>query len=124
MDLGGSSMSRRSPDRLTPREREVLALIRRGLTNGEIADRLGISLDGAKYHVSQILSKLGVATRDEAAAWRRAERRAWWAQWPLWAKIAGAATVVAAVAGLTVLAWACYGRPTQRKWRRSATIHS
>lgn len=44
----------------TPREREVLDRISRGLTNFEIAQDLGISLDGAKWHVSQILSKLGV----------------------------------------------------------------
>jgi NarL family two-component system response regulator LiaR len=51
----------------TPREREVFELLRLGLTNEEIAERLGISLDGAKYHVSQILSKLGVSSREEAA---------------------------------------------------------
>ena len=98
-------MNRRPSDILTPREREVLDLIRRGLTNEEIAHRLDISLDGAKYHVSQILSKLGVATREEAAALPLGERRRWWAAWPLWAKIAGAGTVVAVIVGLTVLAW-------------------
>lgn len=51
---------------LTPRERQVFDLLRIGLTNEEIASRLGISLDGAKYHVSQILSKLGVSSREEA----------------------------------------------------------
>ncbi len=101
----------RRQDALTTREREVLDLIRRGLTNEEIAQRLGISLDGAKYHVSQILSKLGVGTREEAASAEagkprlREERRRWWGQWPLVAKIAGAATVAVAVAGLGVLAW-------------------
>jgi DNA-binding CsgD family transcriptional regulator len=98
-------MRRHDPDALTPREREVLALLRRGLTNEEIAQRLGISLDGAKYHVSQILSKLGVATREEAAAVALGERRRWWVAWPLWAKVAGAATVATAVAGVAVLAW-------------------
>jgi DNA-binding CsgD family transcriptional regulator len=98
-------MRRQNPDSLTAREREVLDLIRLGLTNEEIAQRLGITLAGAKYHVSQILSKLGVATREDAAAWRSAEHRAWWARWPLWAKIAGAATMVAAVSGLALLAW-------------------
>jgi DNA-binding CsgD family transcriptional regulator len=93
-------------DSLTPREREVLDLLRRGLTNEEIAGRLNISLDGAKYHVSQILSKLGVATREEAAAVAVGERRRWWAAWPLWARIAGAATVLAALAGIGVLTWA------------------
>jgi DNA-binding CsgD family transcriptional regulator len=53
-------------DQLTPREREVFELLRVGLTNEEIANRLGITLDGAKYHVSSILSKLGVSSRDEA----------------------------------------------------------
>jgi len=57
------------PDVLTPREQEVLALIRQGLTNGQIATRLGISESGARYHVSEILSKLGVSSRQEAARW-------------------------------------------------------
>ena len=55
-------------DELTPREREVFDLLRVGLTNEEIAERLGITLDGAKYHVSQILSKLGVSSREEATS--------------------------------------------------------
>ena len=46
------------PDVLTPREWEVLALLREGLSNEEIGQRLGISLAGAKWHVSEILSKL------------------------------------------------------------------
>ena len=37
------------PDTLTPREQEVLALLREGLTNPQIAERLSITLDGAKY---------------------------------------------------------------------------
>jgi len=98
-------MARRDPNELTDREREVLELLRRDFTNEQIAQQLGISLDGAKYHVSQILSKLGVATREEAAAVALGERRRWWAGWPLWAKIAGAATMVAAAAGVALLAW-------------------
>jgi DNA-binding CsgD family transcriptional regulator len=58
----------RHPDILTPREWEVIELLRADLTNQEIADRLGISLDGAKYHVAQILTKLGISSRREAAA--------------------------------------------------------
>lgn len=59
---------------LSPRQREVLALIARGCTNAEIADQLGISLDGAKYHVREILAKLDVSSREEAAAeWRRSK---------------------------------------------------
>ncbi len=51
------------PDVLTPREWEVRELLLEGLTNRQIAERLGISLDGAKYNVSEILGKLGVADR-------------------------------------------------------------
>ncbi|MEX2158317.1 MAG: LuxR C-terminal-related transcriptional regulator [Dehalococcoidia bacterium] len=58
------------PDILTPREWEVLGHIRDGLTNEEIAARLGISIDGVKFHVAEILSKLGVSNRHEAAAWQ------------------------------------------------------
>ena len=68
----------RHPDILTPREWEVLGLLREGLSNDAIADRLHVSLAGAKYHVSEILSKLGVASREEAARWEPSERP-WWA---------------------------------------------
>lgn len=51
---------------LTAREAQVLALLAGGAGNKEIASRLGISEHTAKYHVSSILSKLGVATRTEA----------------------------------------------------------
>jgi DNA-binding CsgD family transcriptional regulator len=59
---------------LTDRQREVLALMARGLTNFEIAQQLGISLEGAKYHVREILTRLGVDSRDEAARLWRSER--------------------------------------------------
>ena len=53
---------------LTTREREVLALVVEGYTNGQIAERLFISRKTASVHVSNILAKLGAATRVEAAA--------------------------------------------------------
>ena len=53
-------------------------MLQQGLTNPQIAERLGISLDGAKYHVSEILGKLGVTKRDDAAIWSPG-RRTWWA---------------------------------------------
>jgi DNA-binding NarL/FixJ family response regulator len=51
---------------LTAREREVLALLSRGLSNKQIAERLAISDHTAKFHVNGILGKLGAATRTEA----------------------------------------------------------
>jgi DNA-binding CsgD family transcriptional regulator/tetratricopeptide (TPR) repeat protein len=53
---------------LTPREREVLALVADGRTNRQIAEALFISDKTASVHVSNILAKLGVANRGEAAA--------------------------------------------------------
>ncbi len=65
----------RHPDVLTPRQWEVLALLRQGLSNEQIALRLGISLDGVKFHVSEILGKLGVTSRNEAARWHEERER-------------------------------------------------
>jgi DNA-binding CsgD family transcriptional regulator len=59
---------------LTPRQREVLRLIERGHTNSEIAERLGISLQGAKWHVRELLGKYGVQSREELAVARAADR--------------------------------------------------
>lgn len=52
---------------LSPREREVLALIVKGLSNQQIADHLIISLPTAKAHVRNILTKLSVSDRTQAA---------------------------------------------------------
>lgn len=54
------------PETLTPRERQVLGLIADGLSNKEIARRLGISEHTVKFHVNTIMSKLGARSRTEA----------------------------------------------------------
>jgi DNA-binding CsgD family transcriptional regulator len=67
-------LARREERGLNARQREILGLIERGHTNREIADEFGMTLDGAKWNVSEILTKLGLATREEAAEywrWRR-----------------------------------------------------
>jgi DNA-binding CsgD family transcriptional regulator len=54
---------------LTSREYEVARLVGEGMTNGEIADALGIAPKTASSHVEHILSKLGAARRAEIATW-------------------------------------------------------
>jgi DNA-binding NarL/FixJ family response regulator len=54
---------------LTDREREVLVLVAQGLSNRQVADSLVISERTARTHVSNILGKLGVASRTQAALW-------------------------------------------------------
>ncbi|MFW6069801.1 MAG: response regulator [bacterium] len=56
-----------SPEQLTPREIEVLQLLAHGLANKEIARELSIGEKTVKTHVSNILSKLGVLSRTQAA---------------------------------------------------------
>jgi DNA-binding CsgD family transcriptional regulator/streptogramin lyase len=97
---------------LTPRQREVLALMARGMTNFEIATQLGLSLEGAKYHVSEILARFDVATREEAIDVWKAERNlgnrlrrnlATLGSPTAWRWLAGSATAVAAVVTLVLL---------------------
>jgi DNA-binding CsgD family transcriptional regulator/nitrite reductase/ring-hydroxylating ferredoxin subunit len=89
-------------DLLTPREREVLHLMAAGLTNAEIAERLGISFATAKTHVSDILNRLGVDSREGAVAMHRGgaarPSRRRWLTLPL-AKVMGGVTATAAVVG-------------------------
>ena len=71
LDLGAGRAERRpSPDRLglTAREFEVLRLVAAGRSNAEIAAELFIAPKTASVHVSNILAKLGVSSRGEAAA--------------------------------------------------------
>ncbi len=65
---GDASDTLPAPDHepLTPRELEVFELMAKGLSNPDIGGVLGISAHTAKYHVGQILAKVGAATRAEA----------------------------------------------------------
>ncbi|MCB2175715.1 MAG: response regulator transcription factor [Actinomycetales bacterium] len=54
---------------LTPRELEVVTLVAEGRTNREIGRRLGVAERTARTHVSNILTKLGLASRTQAAMW-------------------------------------------------------
>ncbi|MPZ97926.1 MAG: hypothetical protein GEU80_01095 [Dehalococcoidia bacterium] len=66
------------PPEVTPRQREVARLVAEGKSNAEIAEALGISLDGAKYHVSELLGRLGLRRREQIADWYRDDRRVPW----------------------------------------------
>lgn len=59
---------REAPDPLTPREQEVLMLLARGKSDGEIAYALGISTRTASKHVENIREKVGAGSRGEAVA--------------------------------------------------------
>ncbi|GAA0326854.1 hypothetical protein GCM10009087_41390 [Sphingomonas oligophenolica] len=62
------------PDVLTPAEWRVVEAVRHGMSNSEIARRRGISLDAVKYHVANILPKLGLAKRAELRGWSGVRR--------------------------------------------------
>jgi DNA-binding CsgD family transcriptional regulator len=56
------------PARLSARETEVLNLVAQGLTNLEVASRLGIGVHAVKFHLASIYRKLGVGNRTEATS--------------------------------------------------------
>jgi DNA-binding NarL/FixJ family response regulator len=72
---GGTEVRPERPNvELTPREAEVLALLRQGLANKQIARSLGISQATVKAHLTSVFQRIGVTDRVQAAVW--AERRA------------------------------------------------
>jgi DNA-binding CsgD family transcriptional regulator len=90
---------------VTERQREVARLVAEGLDNPSIAAELGISLAGAKYHVSELLGRLDLGSREEIGDWYRQQktphggrRRLGGLGWLLGAASGAAAGGVAAVA--------------------------
>jgi DNA-binding CsgD family transcriptional regulator len=65
---GPRRSTRENPGHLTARQVEIVGLLRDGLTNAEIAERLYITPKTAAHHVSAILGKLGVRSRRQAVA--------------------------------------------------------
>ena len=98
------------PDLLTPAEWRVAEQLREGKTNAEIAVRLGVSVNTVRYHVSNILGKLGFADRNQLRGWdaERPRRSGWWPGFPLVAALLGG-TGIALVA--TVIAFTRGGEP-------------
>jgi DNA-binding NarL/FixJ family response regulator len=66
-----------SGTRLSPREREVLTLVGRGMANKQIARALGISERTVKVHLNSVFRQLGVADRTAAALWAREHLDSW-----------------------------------------------
>ena len=62
------------PELLTPAEQRVLGELRSGYANAEIAERLGISVNTVRYHVSNMLGKLELPNRAALRAWNEADR--------------------------------------------------
>ena len=67
--LGLPTLRRAVPTGLTPRQAEVAALVAEGLTNRQLADRLGISERSAESHLERIRLRLGFSSRSQVAAW-------------------------------------------------------
>lgn len=60
--------------KITERQWQVAELVAHGYSNHAIAEELGITVAGAKYHVSELLRRLEVTQREEIASWHRSER--------------------------------------------------
>jgi DNA-binding CsgD family transcriptional regulator len=67
--LGLPRRRRAVPTGLTPRQTEVAALVAEGLTNRELAERLGITERSAESHLERIRLRLGFRSRAQVAAW-------------------------------------------------------
>ncbi|MCA9848516.1 MAG: response regulator transcription factor [Dehalococcoidia bacterium] len=73
-DRGQAADLSAEAERLTEREREVLALVAAGQTNREVAERLTVSENTVKFHMRGILDKLHLRNRTEVARWASEQR--------------------------------------------------
>jgi len=62
----GQATAAKETEKLTTREREVLDLVAQGFSNKEIAERMGVSVDGVVFHLKRIYQKLHVHSRTQA----------------------------------------------------------
>ena len=97
---------RRSGWQPSERQREVLDLLAEGKSNAEIAEAMGITLDGAKWHISELLAETGCEERQALASWwrdrrERRTRAAFWSALLVSRKLTAGVTVAAF--GLLVL---------------------
>ena len=65
-------------ENLTPSELKVLDLIGDGMSNREIAERLGVAEKTVKNHITSLLSKMGLQRRTQVAAWVSARKHSGW----------------------------------------------
>lgn len=113
-------------ERITDRQLEVACLIAEGRSNPEIAEALHVSLAGAKYHVSELLGRLGVSSRDEIAEWYRQREgiptRRGWRDYARMLVPAGA--ILGAVAGAAIVSVALSGGRADSNMPVSATTET
>lgn len=105
---------------LNERQRRVLDALVEGRTNAEIAVRLGITVDGAKWHVGELLAQTGLSDRQALARWwveERDKRRqpAFLPGLIRWRRIGLAGSVVVAAAVLVTGGWLLWGRGSGRE---------
>ena len=65
-------------ENLTPSEMRVLELIGEGMSNREIAERLGVAEKTVKNHITSLLAKMGLQRRTQVAAWVAARKNSGW----------------------------------------------
>jgi len=73
----------RHDDVLTPAEWRIAHAVKHGMTNRAIAERRGISVDAVKFHIANIVAKLGVSNRKELRQWFRAPKESALSRRPL-----------------------------------------